>query len=257
MVWPSYGLCSSDRCAPATAYTEPVTGTETTRREGPSGTWLDEGGVSPAWPAPTGNPVRRSPVPGSLVYGGMLLALLLLIAGVWGAGGFGQRTDRLRPVAPGALFRTGPFEFSFTEATAQQQRDPLDNALKWEIVVIGRARNIGEVTLAPSYVGSDNIFGIRDPGSTLIAVPTSKQIGDTTDRWGVSRRSALAPGLPAIGFRLVFPLPAEFRPGPTIRLGVSDLVYRDRSLTSDEKTWDDSLYGSKIDLPLSVLPPKT
>jgi hypothetical protein len=256
MVWPSYGLCSSDRCAPATAYTEPVIGTETTRREGPSGTWLDEGEVSPAWPAPAGNPARRPRVPGSLVYGGVVLALVLLIAIVWRAGGFAQRTDLLRPVEPGAIISTGPYEFSFTEATAQQQPDFNRGAPTWQIVIIGRARNLSDTSLIPPTLGGQSMFAIKDRASGLSAEPSNQQIGDASDKLGLYSRSALSPGLPSIGYRLVFPMPAEFRPGPTILLGVSDLVYRSKYLTNDKKAWDTALYGSRIDLPLRILSPQ-
>lgn len=66
----------------------------------------------------------------------------------------------------------------------------------------------------------------------------------------------MTPNLPPTGYRLTFPLPAEFRPGPTIRLGVADLVYEAKYLTTDEKAWNNDLRGSRIDLPLRVLPPK-
>lgn len=235
----------------------PVTATEALRPEGPTpGVWLDEGAVSPDWAPPAGDPVRRPRVPGSLIYGGVVLALVLIIAAVWGAGGFGQRTDLLRPVEPGASISSGPFELVFTEATAQQQRDANGGDTKWEVVAIGRARNTGDVTMAPFWTGPENLFAIKDPTSNLTAEPSSVDIGGDPDRIGIYSRSHLTPGLPAMGYRVAFTLPAEFRPGPTIRLGVADLAYETKYLTNDEKDWNAKMYGCRVDLPLRVLPAK-
>ena len=205
--------------------------------------------------ATAGSPVRRSRVPGSLIYGGVLLALVLSIAVVWGAGGFGRRTDLLRPVEPGALITTGPFEFSFTEATAQQQLDADGAATKWKIVVTGQARTTGDETIAPNYFGDFGMFVIRDPASTTTAVPDSAAIGDVEGS-GYTLRTDLVPGLPPTGYRLTFTLPVGYQPGPTIRFGVFDLVYVDRYLLIDEKAWRNGTYASRLDLPVRVLPPE-
>jgi hypothetical protein len=234
----------------------PVSGTKTPHPVGVSGAWLDEGAVNPAWAPPAGSPVRQPRAAGSLVYGGVALAVVLVLVVVGSAGGFGRRTDRLRPVQPGALFRTGPFEFSFTEATAQLQRPDLNGARKWSVVVVGRARNTGDVTLAPTIFGNDTMFAIKDPGSGITAEPSLETIGDDANRLGISSRSDLTPGLPAAGYRLTFPLPTEFRPGPTVRLGVSDLVYDARYLTNKDASWHNAFFGSRIDLPLRVIPPQ-
>jgi hypothetical protein len=235
-----------------------VTAAETVRPDGPpSGTWLDEGQVSPQWAPPAGDPVRRPRVPGALVYGGVVLVLVLLLAAVWGAGGFKQRTDLIRPVQPGALISTGPFELSFTEATAQQLLDSKGVVTEWEIVVIGQARTTGDVSIAPTYFGADGIFTIQDLAANITATPKSATIGDDTPTFGSNERSLLAPGLPATGYRLKVTLPASYQPGPTIRLLVADQVYRAKYLTTDEEAWDDQASGTGLHLPLRVVPPKT
>jgi hypothetical protein len=216
--------------------------------------WLDEGEVSPEWAPPAGDPVRRSPVPGPLMYGGVVLALALLLAVVWGTGGFNRRSDLLRPVEPGALISTGPFEFTFTEATAQQQRDLDGNITTWEIVVIGQARTTGDETIAPDYFGDSGMFALRDLASGTIVSPKNAMIGEVNDR-GFSPRQHLVPGLPLTGYRLIFDLPVGYQPGPTIRFGVIDLVYENRYLVTEEEGWGNGTYGSRFDLPLRVLPP--
>ena len=220
-----------------------------------TGVWVDEGEVSSDWAPPAGDPVRRSRLPGSLIYGGVVLALVLLIAVVWGAGGFGKRTDLLRPVEPGATFRTGPYEFAFTEATAQQQLDADEKPTTWEIVVIGQARTTGDETIAPSYFGDGGMFALRDLASDTIVSAKSTAIGEINAQ-GSSPRMHLVPGLPLTGYRLIFELPLSYQPGPTIRFGVVDLVYETRSLISGEKGWGNGTYASRLDLPVRVLPPE-
>ena len=205
--------------------------------------------------APAGDPVHRPRVSGSIVYGGLVLALVLVIAVLWGAGGFGRRTDLLRPVEPGAMISTGPFELTFTEATAEQVIDSKGTVTRWRIVVIGQARTTGDETLAPKYFGNDSMFAIRDPGTDTAADPKSATVGEP-DELGLSARSSLAPGLPPMEYRLTFELPPAYQPGPAIRLGVMDLVYEARYLTSDEEGWFNGTYGSRVDLPVRVLPPK-
>jgi hypothetical protein len=232
-----------------------VAATGTAPAEGLSGVWLDEGEVSAQWAPPTGEPVRQSRVPGSLIYGGVVLALVLTIALVWGLGGFGKRTDLLRPVEPGALISTGPFEFRFTEATAQQQRDSNGVVTKWQIVVIGQARTTGNETIAPKYDGDYGMFVIRDMASTATATAESATIGDQ-EGIGDVVRTRLVPGLPLTPYQLSFPLPASYQPSPTIRFGVFDLVYKDPYLLEDQKEWRNGTYASRLDLPVRVLPPE-
>jgi hypothetical protein len=250
------GANESGARGPTAAYTEPVTGTATERPEGPpAAAWLDEGEVNPEWAPPAGDPVRRPPVSGPLVYGGVMLALLLLLAVVWGAGGFNQRTDLLRPIEPGMLISTGRFEFTFTEATAQQQRDLDGNITTWEIVVIGQARTTGDETIAPTYFGDGGMFALRDLTSGTIVSAKSAMIGEVNAR-GFSPRQHLVPGLPPTGYRLIFELPVSYQPGPTIRFGLIDQVYETRYLVTEEEGWGNGTYGYRLDLPLRVLPPE-
>jgi hypothetical protein len=183
-----------------------------------------------------------------------VLALVLTLALVWGLGGFGRRTDLLRPVEPGTLISTGPFEFRFTEATAQQQRDSNGVVTEWNLVVIGQARTTGNQTISPKYDGEYGMFVVRDPASTATATPESAKIGDQEGIGDVGR-TRLVPGLPLTPYQLTFPLPASYQPGSTIRFAVFDLVYKDPYLLEDEKEWRNGTYASRLDLPVRVLPP--
>ena len=217
--------------------------------------WLDEGEVSPEWTPPTGDPIHPSRVRRGLVYGAVLLSLALVIGLLYLTGGFRKRTDLLEPVAPGDLIVTGPYELRFTEATAQPDTD-LDGKLEgWKVVAIGQARNTGDDTMAPSVFGSDGIFAVKDPASELTAAADLADFGPDTG-YSVYDRQHLAPGLPPIDYRVTFKLPPEYQPGDRIQLGVAELLYEAPYLTSDEKTWDNGLFGYRLDLPLRELPPE-
>lgn len=218
--------------------------------------WLDEGEVSAEWAAPVGDPPRRSQVRGPLVYGGVLLAVALIVGGLYLAGGFGYRTDLLTPIEPGELIVTGPYELNFTEATVQAKADVDSGEVEsWEVVVIGRARVTGDESMAPPVYGGDSIFAVRDLASGVVAEPNGVDIGDDPGGFGSYDRRNLTPGLPPTGYRVTFDLPPDYTPGPTLRLGVAELAFESKYLTSDEKAWDNTQHGFRLDLPARVLPP--
>ena len=213
--------------------------------------WLDEGAVPPEWAPPAGAPVRGSRRRGPLAYAAGLLGLALVIGLLHVTGGFGRRTDLFTPVAAGTLITTGPFELAFTEATAQP-RTNYDETPGWEVVVIGRARTTGDETDAPSTFGDDGLFVLYDPATTRTELPYGTAIGPPTD--SVQDRGNLAPGLPTTDYRVTFRLPGDYVPGPTIDLGVAELVFESKYLTTDEKAWDNGLHGYRVQLPVRVLP---
>ena len=227
----------------------------TLRTAGPNfgAAWLDEGDLNPEWTPPAGDAVHPSRFRRGLVYGGVLLSLALVVGLLYLTGGFDRRTDLLAPVAPGALIVTGPYELRFTEATAQPITNADGQVEGWKVVAIGQARNTGEETMAPSVFGSEGIFAVRDPGSPLTATADLADVGPSTSSTTFDRRH-LAPGLPPIEYRVSFRLPPQYRPGGFIRLAVAELEYESPYLTTDEKTWDNGLFGYQLELPLRELP---
>ena len=70
-----------------------------------------------------------------------------------GLGGFERRTDLLRKSQPGTLITTGPYEFRFTEATAQAKTDTAGAITAWEIIMIGEARTTGDTSIESGHPG--------------------------------------------------------------------------------------------------------
>jgi hypothetical protein len=104
---------------------------------------------------PEALPAAAQPaVRSTLVYLAVLVALALLVAGVWGFGGFKKRTDTLRPVPPGERFTSGPYEFSFSEATVQ--RTKLDGVISWKVKVLGQGRTTGKEAIRASTACSSS-----------------------------------------------------------------------------------------------------
>jgi hypothetical protein len=214
------------------------------------------GTVDPSWPPPNDPPrVPRSPgaagrrtIPASLLYGSILLALVLLVVAIWGFGGFKKRTDLLRTTPPGTLFTTGPYEFRFTEATAQRRKD-FDGTPFWRVVMIGEGRTTGEESISPSYLPNSGMFISRDDVTQQISQPDSVRMGEE----GYDRHN-FTPGLPLIPYSVVFKYDDRYRPGPTIRFVVSDVVYGKHFLASDEEGWHNGDFGYQFYLPVRVLP---
>ena len=223
--------------APAESHSDPVS--------------LDSGTVDPNWPPPPENPsntdVRRT-IPAPLVYGSMLVVLVLLVVAVWGFGGFKKRTDLLKTLPPGTLFTTGPYEFRFTEATAQHKKD-YDGTLYWEVVMIGEGRTTGDESIAPNYMPSSGMFVSKDDITQQVSEPHIARMGD-----GGYDRNKFTPGLPLIPYTVVFKYADSYRPGPTIRFAVWDLVYGKHFLASDEEGWHNGTYGHQYYLPVRQLP---
>jgi hypothetical protein len=108
-----------------TAYTEAVQTAPTESQH--SAASAGPGTVDPNWtppedPAKTGAAPRKT-ISATALYGCILLALVLLVVAIWGFGGFKKRTDLLKTTPPGTLITSGPYEFRFTEATAQHKKD--------------------------------------------------------------------------------------------------------------------------------------
>ena len=178
------------------------------------------------------------------------LALVLVVIAVWALGGFERRTDLLRTIPPGTLFTTGPYELQFTEATAQP-KERYDGQRVWEISMIGVGRTTGDISIAPSLSGN-GMFVSKDDVTGETPEPERLIFGDVEDR---SQRRSFAPGLPPAPFRVVFEYPENYRPGPTIRFAVSELVYSNRYLVGGEEEWHNGTYSHHFYLPVRELPP--
>ena len=127
-----------------------------------------------------------------------MVALIVLIAAVAALGGFRERTDRLTRIAVGATMSTGPFDYTFTRATAQQ-RDDLGKTI-FQVDVYGTAQNTTKEGRGPSV----NQFAARDLVDPQVVDAEATHLGTSTDYTvGLS----LNPGLPPTPFRVEFQFP--------------------------------------------------
>lgn len=177
------------------------------------------------------------------------LVLVLVLLAVWRAGGFEPRRDTVTPVAPGTTVTAGPYEFTFTHATVQRGTG-LSDEVEWQLNAVGRGRTTGDVSIRPPTL--DPMFLSQDPASRQIVVPDSYRHGaDET----ITEGSYFTPGLPSRIFRVVFRLPSDYTPGPTVSFVVSDLVFSDQTLLrTGEKSWNTTEAGFRYELPVRRLP---
>ena len=145
------------------------------------------------------------------------------------------------------MFTTGPYEFRFTEATAQHKKD-FDGTLYWQVVMVGEGRTTGNESISPNYTPSDGMFVSKDDVTRQVSVPESVQMGE-----GGFDRHRFTPGLPLSPYSVVFKYDDKYRPGPTIRFVVWDLVYGKHFLASEKEGWHNGTYGHQFYLPVRVL----
>lgn len=239
--------------APPPAYTEPVPETQTSPN--PDGVWLDEGEVNPGWAPPaSGAPPTRRPIPAPLIYGAVVLALALLVVTIWGFGGFKRRTDALIDTPVGAPISTGPYEFRFTEVTAQRTKE-FDGTISWELTAIGTGSTTGDSSIAPNATGKYGMFVSKDDASGEVEEAASDKIGADDSH----QRHAFTPGLAPLPYSVTFKYRETYRPGSTVRFLVFKLQYGDFSLVGDdgEKSWRNTVYAYQFQLPVRVLPDDT
>jgi len=95
------------------------------------------------------------------------------------------------------------------------------------------------------------MFVSKDDGTQQVVVSDSVRMGEGRSY----DRHQFTPGLPLSAYAVVFKYADNYRPGPTIRFGVSELVYGTHYLTSDEEGWHIGTYSYHFYLPVRVLPP--
>jgi hypothetical protein len=187
-----------------------------------------------------------------MVFTAGVVAIALTVLAVWGLGGFRQRTDRLIPTEPGTLITTGPYEFTFTEATAQNVTD-YSGDKNWRVRVIGSGRTTAAKSMTPNYA-DNGMFVSRDPRSREVQVPTGQRFGESES---FTAGAAFTPGLAPKRFQLEFTYSDAYRPSDTLRFVVFQLEFRDASLLEDgEKSWRNGLRGYQMYVPVTVLPPE-
>jgi len=147
------------------------------------------------------------------------------------------------------LFTAGPYEFRFTEATAQHKKD-FNGTLYWQVVMTGEGRTTGNESISPNYMPNDGMFVSKDDVTQQVSLPESVRMGG-----GGFDRHRFTPGLPLSSYSVVFKYDDQYHPGPTVRFVVWDLVYGKHFLASEQEGWHNGTYGHQLYLPVGVLAP--
>ncbi|MET0693506.1 MAG: hypothetical protein ABWY56_06220 [Propionibacteriaceae bacterium] len=216
--------------------------------------------VNPSWTPPSGPPVEpppdTDPAPSRrswLISAVVVLAVVAVIVVVWALGGFERRTDLLQVTAPGTLISTGPYEFTFTEVTAQRKKG-FDDKVSWQLTAVGTGRTTGDISIAPSY-GDTGTFVSKDTRSGETAVPTGVRYGEGES---FTDGSQFTPGMPPIPIRVDFKYQQTYVPDRELRFVVFELEFTDNSLFGgQDKTWNKTNHGFDYHLPVRVLPEAT
>jgi hypothetical protein len=116
--------------------------------------------------------------------------------------------------------------------------------------MIGEGRTTGTESSSPKYFRDDGMFVSKDDGTQQVVVADSVRMGDGRS----FDRQQFTPGLLLSAYAVVFKYADSYRPGPTIRFAVSELVYGTHYL-SDEEGWHNGTYSYHFYLPVRVLPP--
>lgn len=212
--------------------------------------WQDEAGIDAAWSAPAAaeraddGPGLPTPVKAGIV----ILALALVIGGIWALGGFETRTNLQTPVAAGEQVTSGPFELAFTDATAQKVKN-WDDEIIWKVRARGVGRTTGDESISPDM----NMFAARDPNTVESAEASRGTIG--ASEGSLDEAANFTPGLESVPYQVEVEFSKFYEPGDTIKFGVFVVEYKNAMLLdTGEKTWRPTPYVSVYNLPLEILP---
>ncbi len=178
-----------------------------------------------------------------------VVAIALVLALIWALGGFERRTDLRIPTEPGAVIRTGPYEFTFTKATAQRI-NRFGNEVVVDVRVIGTGRTTGDASIAPSTLNP--MFVARDETSREVQEAQGQRFGSGS---GFDQGDTFTPGLPPVPYTVTFEFSETYRPGSSLVFAVSELEYTDTTLLgTGEKSWNNGDRNFVLTLPVTQLP---
>lgn len=193
----------------------------------------------------------RRGLPGLAKAAIVVLAVAVVIGGIWALGGFKPRTDERTVVQPGQLVKSGPYELAFTDATVQKIKD-YDDSIKWTLIVKGTGRTTGDKSISP-MTGGNGMFVAKDPLTVETPESDSATIGTGN---GLESASDFTPGLAPVPYQVEFTFSERYEPSKDVQFGVSEVEYTNPLvLDNDEKTWNNGRDIFVYRLPLTVLPP--
>ena len=180
------------------------------------------------------------------------VAVVALLATVWRLGGFDEQQRPFHQIAPGTLISAGPFELTFTEATAQHVLKTDYRDASWKITSSAPAGRPATRRSLPQISGTGSMLLARDQTTGDVKSPESQTFGSGESSGGFT------PGLPPVRYTVTFEFDDGFRPADTLRFAVADQIYSSRALIKtgddDDEEWHNARDGWRMELPLSELP---
>ncbi|WP_152365144.1 hypothetical protein [Microlunatus speluncae] len=209
---------------------------------------LDDAEVGADWAPPQDDERRGLPGPAKAAI--VILAIVVVIGGIWALGGFKVRTDERTVVQPGQLVKSGPYEFTFNDATVQKIKD-YDDSIKWTLIVRGTGRTTGDESMSP-MTGGTGMFLAKDPLTVETPESDTDMIGTSN---GLDSASDFTPGLPPVPYQVEFTFSERYEPSKDVQLAVSEIEYSNPTiLDTGEKTWNNGRDTFVYRLPVTVLP---
>ncbi len=213
----------------------------------------DDADIDASWPPPRtaerSDGRRRLPRAGKIA--SVILAITLVIGGIWALGGFKVRTDGRTSIKAGQLIKSGPFEFTFTHATAQRVKQ-FDDSFRWTLIMEGTGRTIADESNTPE-TGGNGMFVAKDPLTVETTESDSAKIGN-----GASLTSAanFNPGLAPVLYQVEFTFSERYEPSKDVQFSVNRLEHGNNYiLDTGQKTWHNGRDVFVYRLPVTVLPP--
>ena len=178
-----------------------------------------------------------------------LVAVAVVFALLWVTGGFRKRTDLRIDVAAGQLISTGPYEFTFTKATAQRV-NRFGSEVVVQVFAIGTGRTTGTTSISPSTLSP--MFVAVDEATREIKENDGQRFGPGGT---FGHGNAFTPGLAPVEFTVTFEFSDNYRPGPELTFAVADLEFSDTTLLgTGEKSWNNADRQYVMTLPVTRLP---
>lgn len=199
-------------------------------------------------PGPAG-PRRRLPTAAKVLLAAVL-ALVVVIAGLWAAGGF-QTRQTLVDKQAGEPLDLGPVELTVQQAISY------DFAGEAQIEVPASCRLTTEQSAGTVHyaIARNSFAGVRVNGEVQLSPEVMMTLGVDDGLYFGQTRQILSPGVPAVACVLRFTLPLAALDADTVTVLLWRLQFTEQGNVKNDqdtsKTWNASSDGYRVQLPLT------